>query len=165
MNSAPINSVMAQGVCDVFGYIVALAPAEKSGDPGVLVCLILNWRSIASSPTVDPSWSSVSGMAGQLICNAAGKPAININHALIVSNPLPPAVAQPGFNFDRLECNLADIPDEGVNIPEPPLLALPEGIAEGRPKDFEKQSIITYADEQNPQIRLHLPAAPSENIS
>ncbi len=142
----------ASGVYRVYGYIDPQSAAVTPGGAGVPVGLILNWRSIQQGGTPDPSWNYTSGMAGQLICNAAGDTVINLNHALIASNPLPGAIDTPGFYVDRLEYDQATL-QEDAGYEEAAPLGEP-------PADFAAQATLTYVDEQDPNTKLYLAQKP-----
>jgi len=142
----------ASGVYQVYGFIDPSAPAVQKGDPGVPVGLILNWRSIQQGGKPDPSWNYVSGMGGQLICNAAGDVVINVNHALIASNPLPPAVNDAGFYVDRLEYDAAQTQDSD---------ATDQDAMQDPPADLATQGTVVYVDTQDPTTKLVMMEQPS----
>lgn len=142
----------AAGVYKVYGYIDPNADAVTPGNPGVPLGMVLNWRSIQQGNKPDPSWNYVSGIGGQLICNKAGATVLNVNHALIASNPLPGAVDKAGFYVDRLEYDLAKVQDDACDQGPSDLGAPPE--------DMASQATLVYVNEQDPTMRLLLAGKP-----
>ena len=146
LNGHYASTTGASGVYQVFGYIDPNADAVVPGGPGVPVGLILNWRSIQQGGEPDPSWNYVSGIGGQLICNEAGQTVINVNHALIASNPLPGYVSEAGFFVDRILYDATQTQNDSDQTTA----------MEAFPERYPLQGGLIYADTQNPTTKLIL---------
>ncbi|MFW2542271.1 avidin/streptavidin family protein [Primorskyibacter sp. 2E107] len=94
----------SSGRYTVLGYTRSSSTGPVAGANGFSVSLNIGWKSLDGGQG-DPSWSCVSGLAGQFVVDAGGNPVLNLIHQFVAPNDVPLGGTQQfqtGISSDKL---------------------------------------------------------------
>ncbi|WP_136440572.1 avidin/streptavidin family protein [Pacificoceanicola onchidii] len=134
----------SSGTYQVLGYTQPSSAAPVAGSDGFTVSLNIGWHSLDGGQG-DPSWSCVSGLAGQYVMDADGNTVLNLIHQFVAPNPVPlggtqqfqtgissdklvytrtpPGAADSGAETQPCKPDLADVPAQTWTCTEDPSIS------------------------------------------